>query len=62
MTTRAAVRQAAITRALKAGDRAGFRVAEVRPDGSVLLYKAGEIPVPKVDPAPRGPSKWDNVR
>jgi hypothetical protein len=50
MTARALIRQAAITRALKAADRAGFNAAEIRPDGTVLVFKAGEIERPKVEP------------
>lgn len=58
MTAPAAARQSAITRALKAADRAGFRTAEIRPDGSVLVFKTGEIEVPQVDPAPQGRTNW----
>lgn len=61
MTAPAAVKQAALTRALKAADKAGFRVAELRPDGTVLVYKTGDIPVPRIEPGKADLSKYEDV-
>lgn len=61
MTARAVVRQAAITRAVRAVYAAGASVVEVRPDGSVLAYKAGDIVVPKVEPPRPSLSKYEDV-
>lgn len=62
MTARAAVPQSTITRAIRAAYKAGSSVVEVRPDGSVVAYKAGEIALPKVDPPSDAATKWSDPR
>lgn len=64
MTTRLPFTQAAICRAIRAAEKAGYRVGGVKPDGTVLVY-AGEdrpealsiVPTPAKDD---GGSSWDD--
>lgn len=44
MTARAPFTEAALRRAIRAAERSGYRVAGVKPDGTVLVYSGDERP------------------
>jgi hypothetical protein len=44
MTDKLPFTQAAIRRAIRAAERAGYRVGGVKPDGTVLVYSGDERP------------------
>jgi hypothetical protein len=63
MTQRAPFTEAALRRAIRAAEKAGYRVGGVKPDGTVLVYAGDERPeslsiVPP--PAKDGGSSWDD--
>ncbi len=65
MTRAVPFTQAALCRAIKAAERAGYRVGGLRPDGTVLVYTGDERPetlsiVPQPEQAKRDTS-WDDV-
>jgi hypothetical protein len=50
-----------MTRAIKAAEQAGLRIAGVRADGTVITYKEGESPLLPVEAAKPGLSKYEDV-
>lgn len=63
MTARAPFTEAALRRAIRAAEKAGYRVGGVKPDGTVLVYSGDDRPedlsiVPP--PAKDGGSSWDD--
>jgi hypothetical protein len=44
MTARAPFTEAALRRAIRAAEKAGYRVGGVKPDGTVLVYSGDERP------------------
>lgn len=44
MTARAPFTEAALRRAMTAAEKKGYRVAGIRPDGTVLVYNGDERP------------------
>ncbi len=63
MTARATFTEAALRRAIRAAEKAGYRVGGVRADGTVLVYTGDERPealsiVPP--PSKDGGSSWDD--
>lgn len=64
MTARAAFTEAALRRAIRAAEKAGYRVGGVKPDGTVLVYSGDDRPenlsiVPPPEEATGGTS-WDD--
>lgn len=62
MTARATFTQAALRRAIRAVERAGYRVGGVRPDGTVLVYSGDERPqdLSIVPPPVKDGTSWDD--
>jgi hypothetical protein len=65
VTGRLPFTKAAICRAIKAAEKAGYRVGGVKPDGTVLVYAGDERPehlsiVPPQEEA-KGGTSWDDV-
>lgn len=65
MTARATFTEAALRRAIRAAEKAGYRVGGVKPDGTVLVYSGDDRPESlSIVPAPeqaKGGSSWDDV-
>lgn len=63
MTARLPFTKAAILRAIKAAEKAGYRVGGVKPDGTVLVYAGDERPenLSIVPAQPKGGGSWDDV-
>lgn len=59
MSARAAFRQSDMTRAIRAAEKAGLRVAGVRADGTVITYKDGESPLLAVEAPKLDRSKYE---
>jgi len=63
MTARTPFTEAALRRAIRAAEKAGYRVGGVKPDGTVLVYSGDERPenlsiIPNHEQA--GGSSWDD--
>ena len=66
MTTRLPFTQASLRRAIAAARKEGLRIAEIRPDGTLITISAGENPpIELVGSAPKteseGRSKWQDI-
>jgi hypothetical protein len=62
MTKRVSFTQAQVRRIIQAARREGLRVAGIKPDGTVVVYEAGENPLAPVEGLMGGSEDADAIR